>query len=71
MKKTITAIALATAFAMPMAAVTAAPAAAWGVITKWLGAGGKKKIETAVAPWKKKECWKPKNLLKTHPDDCH
>ena len=43
-------MALAMAFAMPMAAVTATPAAAWAVITKWWEASGKKKFETAVGP---------------------
>ena len=41
MKKAITAMTLAAALAMPMAAVTATSAASWGVVTKWWESSGK------------------------------
>ena len=55
MKTTITAIALATAFAVPMAAVTATPAASWGVVTKWWESNKDKKFWKGV---RSSDCWK-------------
>ena len=68
MKKAIAATALAAALAMPMAAVSATSAASWGVITKWWDSKGKEQFSGDT--FKKKECWKAKNLFKSNADDC-
>ena len=68
MKKAITAMTLAAALAMPMAAVTATSAASWGVVTKWWNSKGKEQLSADTL--KKKECWKAKNLFKSNADDC-
>ena len=66
-----TAIILAVSLAMPMAAVTATPAASWAEITNWIKKSNKKVKDAFVTDvTKNKDCWKPKNWGKTDASKC-
>ena len=69
--KKATAIILAASLAMPMAAVTATPAASWVKINNWIDKSNEKiKNAFSTTVTKNKDCWKPKNWGQTDASQC-